>query len=113
MDGDTLLSARITAPRVSELRQAVTAATAAAGLTGSSLEDFVLAVHELVANVVRHGGGVGELQLSRSEDMVTCRISDQGPGMPAHAVHTLPDPRMPAHRGLWLVQRLGRVLPIL
>ncbi|MFI7513483.1 hypothetical protein ACIBVK_08320 [Micromonospora echinofusca] len=38
------------------LRHAVAAAARSAGLVGHGLEDFVLAVHELATNVVRHGG---------------------------------------------------------
>ncbi|MEH1056854.1 ATP-binding protein [Micromonospora sp. CPCC 206171] len=59
----TLLSESITEVAVTRLRHAVAAAAGAAGLAGSTLEDFVLAVHELVTNVVRHGGGTGQLRL--------------------------------------------------
>lgn len=104
-DGDTLLAARISADRVSELRHAVTAAVEAVGLTGARLEDFVLAVHELVVNVVRHGGGFGELLLRRYHDLVTCQISDHGSGMD-EAVPGLPCATRPGNRGLWLAQHL-------
>ena len=43
-----LLSEEITAARVTALRHAVAAAARSAGLVGDGLEDFVLAVHELV-----------------------------------------------------------------
>ncbi|WP_433319952.1 ATP-binding protein [Micromonospora chersina] len=104
-DADTLLSAQISADRVSELRHAVTAAVKAVGLAGARLEDFVLAVHELVVNVVRHGGGRGKLLLRRSHDLVTCQVSDQGPGMD-EAVPALPSANRPGNRGLWLAQHL-------
>ncbi|MGW5670396.1 ATP-binding protein [Micromonospora sp. NPDC003776] len=103
-DANTLLAVRISADRVSELRHAVTAAVEAVGLTGERLEDFVLAVHELVVNVVRHGGGFGELLLRRYHDLVTCRISDHGPGMD-EAV-PVPCVTRPGNRGLWLAQHL-------
>ncbi|MET8837881.1 ATP-binding protein [Micromonospora sp. NPDC004540] len=103
--GDPLLTARITADRVTELRHKVAAVAAAVGLTGTKLEDFVLAVHELVANVVRHGGGFGELLLHRYQDRVTCRVSDHGRGMNT-AVPELPRPDRPGNRGLWLAQHL-------
>ncbi|MGR6320181.1 ATP-binding protein [Micromonospora soli] len=110
-DVDTLLAARISADQVSELRHAVTAVVAAAGLTGARLEDFVLAVHELVANVVRHGGGLGDLLLRRHEDMVTCQISDHGPGM-IDGVPGLPGADRPGSRGLWLAQHLASDLTL-
>ncbi|WNM39134.1 ATP-binding protein [Micromonospora halotolerans] len=105
VDADILLAAQISADRVSELRHAVTAAVKAAGLTGARLEDFVLAVHELVANVVRHGGGCGKLLLRRCNDSVTCQISDPGPGMD-EVVPALPSGNRPGNRGLWLAQHL-------
>lgn len=56
-DEVALLSEEITAARVTALRHTVAAAARSAGLLGHGLEDFVLAVHELVTRVVRHGGG--------------------------------------------------------
>jgi anti-sigma regulatory factor (Ser/Thr protein kinase) len=105
VQGDTLLRVRITADRVTELRHKVAAVAAAVGLTGARLEDFVLAVHELVANVVRHGGGFGELLLHRYHDRVTCRVSDHGRGM-NEVVPELPRADRPGNRGLWLAQHL-------
>jgi anti-sigma regulatory factor (Ser/Thr protein kinase) len=39
---------------------------AAAGLTGSRLDDFVLAVHEIAANAIVHADGGGRLILRRA-----------------------------------------------
>lgn len=72
---------------------------------GDGLEDFVLAVHELVTNVVRHGGGSGEVQLWQHHDLLTCQVSDDGPGLGETAV-ALPSPGDVGHRGLWLAQQL-------
>ena len=86
-----LLSEEITAARVTALRHAVAAAARSAGLVGHGLEDFVLAVHELVTNVVRHGGGSGEVRLWQHHDVLTCQVSDDGPGLGEVAV-ALPSP---------------------
>ncbi|MBO4206885.1 ATP-binding protein [Micromonospora echinofusca] len=110
-DEVTLLSEEITAARVTALRHAVAEAVRAAGLTGHGLEDFVLAVHELVINVVRHGGGSGEVRLSRHHDLLTCQVSDDGPGLRETAV-ALPSPGEVGHRGLWLAQQLTEGLTI-
>ncbi|MCT2276781.1 ATP-binding protein [Micromonospora chalcea] len=105
-DPTILLSATFTAARISPLRHAVTAAAAAAGLTGDQLDDFVLAVNELTTNAIRHGGGQGHLLLHHDTDHLTCQVSDHGPGTntppPAHP----PNPTHPGHRGLWLAHRL-------
>ncbi|MEO3777535.1 ATP-binding protein [Micromonospora sp. B11E3] len=109
--GVALLAATITAEAVTRLRHAVAAAARGAGLTGVALEDFVLAVHELVTNVVRHGGGRGALRLRRDGDVLSCEISDNGPGLGDVRV-ALPAPTEVGHRGLWLAQQLTDGLEI-
>ncbi|MFF5074120.1 ATP-binding protein [Micromonospora olivasterospora] len=109
--GATLLAATITVDEMTRLRHAVAAAAERAGLTGVPLEDFVLAVHELVTNVVRHGGGRGALRLRRAGDVLTCEVSDNGPGLGDVRV-ALPAPTEVGHRGLWLAQQLTDGLEI-
>ncbi|PWR14874.1 ATP-binding protein [Micromonospora sicca] len=107
----TLVSEVITAAALARLRHAVTAAAGSAGLTEGALEDFVLAVHELVTNVVRHGGGAGELLLRQDGEVLTCQVTDRGPGLDDVAIR-LPAPEEAGHRGLWLAQRLSGALVI-
>ena len=92
------------------LRSAVSAYAAELG-AGDRLDDMVLVAHELSTNVVRHGGGRGELRLWREGDRVLCRVTDAGPGMPdaAERGRELPAPHMPGGRGLWIVRRLSAV----
>ena len=45
--------------QVTEIRHSVTSCAHASGLGGQRLDDFVLAVNELITNAVRHGGGRG------------------------------------------------------
>ena len=103
--GVPLLSEAIFAGQVTALRHTVAAVVNAAGLAGDELEDFVLAVHELVTNVVRHGGGTGRVLLWREGDLLVCEVSDEGPGLGDVAV-ALPPPGAVGHRGLWLAQQL-------
>ncbi|MEW2376577.1 ATP-binding protein [Micromonospora sp. NPDC047812] len=110
-DEAALLSEEITAARVTALRHAVAAAARSAGLVGHGLEDFVLAVHELVTNVVRHGGGSGEVRLWQHADLLTCQVSDDGPGLGDVDV-ALPSPGEVGHRGLWLAQQLTEGLMV-
>src|SRR5260370_11886378 len=49
-----------------KLRRLVARHCAAAGLTGSRLDDFVLAVHEISANAIVHAGAGGRLILPRA-----------------------------------------------
>ena len=72
------------------------------------LDDLVLVVHELAANVVRHGGGSGSLQVWWDGGRIVCRVSDSGPGMPAAASQAeVPPHGMPGGRGLWIARRLA------
>lgn len=72
------------------------------------LEDLVLVVHELAANVIRHGGGYGSLRLWWDGDRILCRVSDSGPGLTEIAPEP-PSPRMPGGRGLYIARRLSEL----
>lgn len=100
-----LLSERFTESTVPALRGVLSAAVGAAGLAGEPAEDFVLAVHELMANAIRHGGGAGLLQLRQLDDVLTCEIVDHGQGVDGLPVH-LPPTDQPGGRGLWLAHQL-------
>jgi anti-sigma regulatory factor (Ser/Thr protein kinase) len=67
---------------ITKLRGLVTRHCAAAGLTGSRLDDFVLAVHEISANAVVHAGAGGRLVLRRVADGLRCLIADTVPKTP-------------------------------
>jgi anti-sigma regulatory factor (Ser/Thr protein kinase) len=61
------------------LRRQVAAQCAAAGLTGTRLDDFVLAVHEIAANAIVHAGAGGRLILRRAASGLRCLIADTIP----------------------------------
>jgi anti-sigma regulatory factor (Ser/Thr protein kinase) len=90
------------------LRQAVLAEAVAAGLSGDRAGDVVLALHELAANAVRHGGGAGRLRMMVAGRALHCQVSDAGrdqvdvPGRGAAGTW----PLQPGH-GLWLVARIA------
>ncbi|SCL34882.1 Anti-sigma regulatory factor (Ser/Thr protein kinase) [Micromonospora nigra] len=106
-----LLSRAFTAATVTELRHQLASHVAAAGLTDDPGDDFVLAVHELVTNAVRHGGGAGRLLLVRRGDLLVCEVSDDGPGDDDLTVD-LPATNVPGGRGLWLAHRLTGALSL-
>lgn len=101
------------------LRETVLAHATAAGMPEGRALDVVLAVHELAANAVEHGGGTGRLRMSVTNRELICRVSDPGPansGLPRNstlrsqrpgaAARTPPWPYEPGH-GLWLVRRIA------
>ncbi|GGQ84704.1 ATP-binding protein [Couchioplanes azureus] len=104
-----LLHQYFTKAQVSLLRSAVSAAVAGAGLSGVLCDDFVLAVHELVTNAVRHGGGTGHLALWQQADVLTCEIVDYGGQAGALPVRLAP-PDQTGGRGLWMAHHLTGTL---
>ena len=101
------------------LRRLVAGQCAAAGLTGSRLDDFVLAVHEITANAVMHAGSGGRLILRRAANGLRCLISDhalEDPGVSVPRARDGYEPCEPAAaesgRGLWLAAQLTDELSI-
>jgi anti-sigma regulatory factor (Ser/Thr protein kinase) len=88
------------------LRHEVWRSAESSGLADLTLYRFVVAVNEIATNAVHHGGGAGRLELWRSGDLLHCRISDRGPGLPARYHRDAPRPpaRAVNGRGLWLAR---------
>lgn len=76
------------------------------------VEDLVLAVHEIAANSVRHGGGAGLLRLWRDGRTLICEVGDRGyienPLMALRA----PDMRSGSGRGLWIANTVCDLVQI-
>jgi two-component sensor histidine kinase len=95
-----------------------------AGFAEDQAEDVVLAVHELAANAVRHGGGAGRLRVWNIAGTLHCQVDDgdlltstgqktdydgnaaaKPVGFPSQAaVNSLP---CEPGRGLWVVQQVA------
>lgn len=90
------------------LRLGIETSAAQAGLTEPRRSEFLLAVHEVVDNAVRHGGGRGHLRLQRRDGVLRCQVTDAGPGFGDQAIPTgQSDFDTAAGRGLWLVHQLA------
>jgi serine/threonine-protein kinase RsbW len=94
--------------QITPVRHAVSRVAAAAGLVGQRLEDFVLAVNEIVTNAVRHAGGGGTLRLWRAGRLLVCEVADRGDGIPHERLNgaALPPSHAISGRGLWLARHL-------
>jgi anti-sigma regulatory factor (Ser/Thr protein kinase) len=93
------------------LRANVQACAVKAGLAEDRIADMILAVHELAANAVRHGGGEGQLRIWDQAGALHCQVDDgdiaaaEPDGTPAQTV-TNSLPCEPGH-GLWIVHRVA------
>ena len=107
------------------LRRLVAGQCAAAGLSGSRLDDFVLAVHEIAANAIVHAGTSGRLVLRRAANGLRCLIADhacygaEDPAAPGCRIPRARDSAEPCEadaaetgRGLWLAAQLADELSI-
>ena len=92
------------------LRSAVAAHAAAAGLPPDRVHDVVAAAHEMAANAVRHGAGHGHLRLRAADGILTCQVTDDGPGAPGpdgnQGDGTAIWPAEHSH-GLWLIEEVA------
>ncbi|WP_089155084.1 ATP-binding protein [Micromonospora sp. NBS 11-29] len=104
-----LIAAAFDQAQVTELRHSVTSCATATGLAGQRLDDFVLAVNELITNAVRHGGGRGRLRLWRRGDALVCEVADHGHGISEGRLRDRdrPAPDTAGGWGLWLARELS------
>ncbi|MFG3558035.1 ATP-binding protein [Micromonospora sp. NPDC047557] len=100
--------------QVTEIRHSVTSCAHASGLDGQRLDDFVLAVNELITNAVRHGGGRGWLRLWREPGALCCEVADHGQGITPQRLgdRSRPAPDTAGGWGLWLARELTDAMEI-
>jgi anti-sigma regulatory factor (Ser/Thr protein kinase) len=91
---------------LSAVRALVTSEATAAGMKLSRADDLALAVGEVSANSVRHGGGHGALLVWREPDALLCEVRDAG-RIDDPLVGRVAPPRHPdGGQGLWLANHL-------
>ena len=95
-----------------DLRRAVSFDVELAGLDPERVPEFAVAVNEVAANSVKHGGGGGTLRLWTLDHDVVCEIEDSGTlgGSPLGMLP--PDPDTPTGRGLWIARQFSDSLAI-
>jgi len=100
--------------QVTDLRHRVAQSAESFGLTDQRLDDFVLAVNELITNAVRHGGGRGWLRLWPAGQAVICEVSDSGAGIRPDrlAQRDRPTPNTAGGWGLWLTEQLSDTMTV-
>jgi anti-sigma regulatory factor (Ser/Thr protein kinase) len=97
---------------LSSVRGRVDAWARASGLGGVRASDLVLAVSELAANSIRHGGGGGTVRSWRAPGQLVCEVRDGGRLEDPLAGRGLPLEDGASGRGLWLVNQLCDLVQI-
>lgn len=77
------------------------------GLTGDRVLDLELAVNELVANSIVHGGGGGALRVWADDGHIVCEVADQGRITDPLAGRRPVEPRAYGGRGLLLINQIA------
>lgn len=88
------------------LRELVRRTATDAGIAADRAADLSLAVYELAANSIRHGGGHGELCLWREDHSLVAEVRDGGRCLDPLVGRRPTAPDEPAGRGLWMVNQL-------
>jgi hypothetical protein len=74
--------------------------------------DFVLAIDELAANSIRHGGGRGIVRIWRDHGSLVCEVRDQGRITNPLAGRLRPDDDADGGRGLWIANQVCDLVQI-
>jgi len=99
--------------QAAETRRLVAEECRRCGFAPHRVEDVVLAVHELVSNAIRHGGGGGVLRAWRDGEALVCEVEDRGRGIRDPLQGYLP-PAGPGTGGwgLWLARQLADLVEL-
>jgi anti-sigma regulatory factor (Ser/Thr protein kinase) len=97
---------------LSEVRRVARSTAMSAHLSDDRADDFELAVHELAANCLHHGGGDGRLRAWNDAGTAVCEVRDAGVIKRPLVGRIAPDATAERGRGLWLVNQLCDLVQI-
>jgi anti-sigma regulatory factor (Ser/Thr protein kinase) len=109
---DQTLTLRVRGGDLRLTRETLRRALAERGFSQEKTHDFVLAVHEILVNSVRHGGGTGTLRLWGRDGTAIAEISDRGWIEDPLVGRSLPLGTPSGGRGVWLAHQLCDLVQI-
>ncbi|MGH3368008.1 MAG: anti-sigma factor RsbA family regulatory protein [Nocardioidaceae bacterium] len=101
-----------TVDELSALRQIVEDFARRNGARPAGAEALMLAVQEIAANTVRHGGGAGTLRAWVDGDALVCELRDSGRIEESMVGRLRPGPNREDGRGIWLANQLCDLVQI-
>ena len=101
-----------TRENLAQLRHAIAAWATEQALAGEGTEELVLAVDELAANSIRHGGGAGTLRYWREDGLLMCEVRDTGWIHASLVGRSRPSAYARNGRGVWLANQLCDLVQI-
>jgi anti-sigma regulatory factor (Ser/Thr protein kinase) len=90
---------------VEELRERLARELAAENVSETKALDMLLAVTEVAANAIGHGGGVEDVRVGRAQGRFVCEIVDRGAGFDDPSAGYLA-PQRGIGTGLWVARQL-------
>jgi len=107
-------TATLTHPRsLGEVRRFVGDVARRAGQDPEAIGALMLAVHEVAANAVVHGGGLAEVRIWQDDSTLVAEVADRGGRLVDPCAGFRPPTALArAGRGLWLARRLCRLVEI-
>ncbi len=84
----------------------------AVGLSSDRMHDTVLAVNEMAANSLHHGGGWGDLRIWDDGRTLFCEVTDNGCIEDPLVGRQTPDFHQEGGRGVWLAHQLCDLVQI-
>lgn len=97
---------------LADVRRGISTWARSEGLGTPAVDDLVLAVDELAANSVRHGGGTGLLDFWREPHALVCEVRDSGTIEEPLVGRRRPSVDASSGRGVWLVNQLCDLVQI-
>lgn len=103
---------RLTFTRLWPVRRFVGDLAVAAGIDPAGVADVVLALDEVAANSLRHGGGRGTVAVWTEPGALVCEVTDRGCLRDPLAGRRAPVDGQLNGRGLWMANQLCRLLQL-
>jgi anti-sigma regulatory factor (Ser/Thr protein kinase) len=104
---------RFGAQSLAAVRELVRGRAGEAGLGAAKTNDAVLAVNEVAANSIRHGGGEGRLRVWEDDGALVCEVRDAGRIDAPLVGRERPRNAQESGRGVWMANQLWDQVEVL